>query len=133
MDAQGTGTCLQQFGFKWDGQQCVLVGGCGCEGSDCDALYDSEEQCRAAHPDCPTGNDCGGFSGQSCESYAWCDYADDAPACGGADALGECKIRPETCPEIFSPVCGCDGTTYSSECHAHGAGVDIASTGECDS
>ena len=32
---------------------------------------------------------------------------------------------------IFQPVCGCDGLTYSNQCVAESAGVDVMSDGEC--
>lgn len=36
------------------------------------------------------------------------------------------------CPEVWSPVCGCDGITYSSECVAYYyAGVTSFTNGEC--
>lgn len=40
---------------------------------------------------------------------------------------------PVACPEIWAPVCGVDGVTYSSACHADAAGVGVAHEGECDS
>jgi hypothetical protein len=49
-------------------------------------------------------------------------------ACGEA---GECAPPPFACPEIWLPVCGCDGATYSSACHAAAAGVSIVHDGEC--
>ncbi len=48
--------------------------------------------------------------------------------CGGA---GVCTTKPNFCPELVSPVCGCDGHGYTNYCFAERAGTTVASTGEC--
>lgn len=63
-------------------------------------------------------------SNRDCAAGAFC----AAPSCGGA---GSCESRPEVCPGIYAPVCGCDGRTYSSGCVAASQGVNTAHVGEC--
>lgn len=43
-----------------------------------------------------------------------------------------CRVEePVACIEIFQPVCGIDGVTYSNSCFAGVAGVQINHQGEC--
>jgi hypothetical protein len=73
---------------------------------------------------------CGGLTGAACPDGQYCQYAADAQ-CGAADQTGLCQAIPEVCPDIYSPVCGCDDKTYSNECEAAGAGVSVVSQGAC--
>jgi hypothetical protein len=44
---------------------------------------------------------------------------------------GVCTKKPEMCPHIYLPVCGCDAKTYANSCEAARAGVTVARKGPC--
>ena len=76
-----------------------------------------------------SGIACGGFAGVLCPATEYCDFPDDI--CGAADGQGVCRTRPQACPEIYMPVCACDGKVYSNACDANGGGFDVSNNGGC--
>ncbi|HKY37567.1 MAG TPA: Kazal-type serine protease inhibitor domain-containing protein [Polyangiaceae bacterium] len=76
------------------------------------------------------GKTCGGLLGAGCDDDQFCDIPPEG-MCGAADATGICTAKPELCIQIYAPVCGCDDKTYGNACQAAGAGVSVASEGEC--
>lgn len=87
---------------------------------------------KVAHAPATTGDAqaCGGLAGLTCADGQWCD-PQPANACGGADLLGTCKDASFACPQVYTPVCGCDGTTYSNDCMRVQAKVQLAHDGAC--
>lgn len=82
-------------------------------------------------PPPPSGQVCGGFRGAACPADMYCSY-EPAAHCGIGDAPGICKPRPEICTADYSPVCGCNGRTYSNACAAARAGVSVKYDGQCE-
>jgi hypothetical protein len=74
---------------------------------------------------------CSGSSIGECRTNSDC-ASSDFCILQGCTGTGTCKPKPEVCIEIWAPVCGCDGKTYSNSCHASGAGVNVKSEGECE-
>lgn len=106
---------------------------CGCDGVE----YDNACLAAAAGANVAkvgkcgsSSGSCGGFLGGKCSETQYCDYPDGA-MCGAFDAPGTCQTRPGACAEIFDPVCGCDGNTYSNACVANSKGTDVAYKGAC--
>jgi len=91
-------------------------------------------QCHGGQWECTTSacpvKDCGGFLGNTCSADEYCAYM-PGQACGTADASSTCAPRPETCPDIYMPVCACDGMSYPSACEAARHGQGVMQTGAC--
>jgi hypothetical protein len=71
-------------------------------------------------------------SGPTCKDNGECDRSQYCQKRSGqCNGQGRCVVRPQVCPLIFDPVCGCDGVTYSNSCIAASTGVNVKSQGEC--
>jgi predicted secreted protein len=74
---------------------------------------------------------CGGLIGKTCGTAdSYCDYA-IAASCGAGDQTGKCDAKPQFCPAVIIPVCGCDGKTYNNSCEANRSGVSVSKSGAC--
>lgn len=62
----------------------------------------------------------------TCQSSEYC--AAPQGTCSGS---GTCTTKPQICPMLASPTCGCDGVTYGNPCMAAAAGVNVAQAGAC--
>jgi hypothetical protein len=76
-----------------------------------------------------TGGVCGGPRSLTCRKTEYC--LTPANTCPGSDQLGVCRARPQICPNVVIPVCGCDGKTYANACEAARAGASVAHQGAC--
>lgn len=66
----------------------------------------------------------------ACEDKLFC-LRSPIGSCGRTDVPGVCTVKPEVCPLIFRPVCGCDAKTYGNSCEAWYSGVSIDYEGAC--
>ncbi len=99
---------------------------CGCDNVTyenwCDAARNGvnvlhEDEC-VSNGECTENHECG--EDEYCEKER-----------GDCDGTGECTQKPEDCPDIWAPVCGCDNATYGNSCDAAANGVNVLREGEC--
>jgi hypothetical protein len=81
-------------------------------------------------PACEAPHYCGGPEGVACPIGQVCNRRD--PLCGPSSVAGVCTPAPETCADEGEPVCGCDGTTYASDCHRVAVAAVLRHTGLCE-
>ena len=99
---------------------------CGCDGQ----TYGNACSAAAAGVNVASQGACDAQT--ECNSNADCSAADYCVFDNGCRGPGICQPRPRVCaPQIFNPVCGCNGRTYGNPCEAARAGVNIASQGSC--
>lgn len=106
---------------------------CGCDNqtyeNECLATKNGVSVAALGECEDITVSECGGLQGLLCQEGEFCNWTDGS--CGAADQLGVCEVIPTSCNDVLDSVCGCDSETYSNECEAAGAGVSVASEGEC--
>lgn len=102
---------------------------CGCDGETYGNACEAALQGVSIDHFGPCREVCGGIMGIPCPDDQFCRFPPGE--CDVSDNMGLCRMIPQACPDVYIPVCGCDGITYSNECEAAVAGMSINHAGEC--
>jgi hypothetical protein len=115
----------------------VVAPVCGCDGktypNPCELLKSGVHEEKRGKCDAYTGGGTGTAVGAACTTNADCTGTNQfcQDKAGVCKPPGQCAVKPEICPDIVKPVCGCDGKTYSNDCLRQRAGVSLKSQGAC--
>jgi hypothetical protein len=72
---------------------------------------------------------CGGPQHVTCAPGEYCHLT--SSGCHTGEGVGVCEPKPQNCPGVWMPVCGCDGRTYGNTCTAAEKGANVAHEGAC--
>jgi hypothetical protein len=101
---------------------------CGCDGK----TYASRCDAEAAGVSVLATNacTCGGIDNTQCEQGKYCQFP--TGMCTMPNPSGVCvEVPTGSCSPFSSPVCGCDGKSYTNACEAAKAQKSVAATGPC--
>lgn len=102
---------------------------CGCDGETYGNACEAHSQGVSIDHPGPCDEVCGGILGVPCPEGQFCQFPPGE--CLIADNQGRCRPVPSACPDVYDPVCGCDGKTYGNACEAAMAGAQIDHAGTC--